>query len=55
MKAGNNFDDQHTLDRRGFLRAAAVTIPAANCDLVLDDIFAGGAIAKAVADVHAFD
>jgi pimeloyl-ACP methyl ester carboxylesterase len=44
MKAGNNFDDQHSLDRRGFLRTAAMTLAAANSDLVLGDLFAREAV-----------
>ncbi len=49
MKVSKTFDNQHSLDRRCFLRAAAMTFAAANCDLVAGDVFAGEAIPPSMA------
>lgn len=44
MKIGKSLDERPTLDRRRFLGAAAAAFAAANCDLVVGDVFGGEAI-----------
>ena len=49
MNVSKTVDEQPSPNRRRFLRAAAITFAAANCDLGIGDVFAGEAIAPRMA------